>query len=267
MRRLLLSVIVLILSGSLARAQFTDCSSGLLQMPSALMQEDGTFMITNNFLNRHSLPTSGWSYNTFSYGFNVTFWDRLEVGYVCTVFDGKKVGTGSDRTMIMFNQDRHFLGKFQFLKEGEFGLDWIPAFAVGVSDPTTGSSENGYVDGNVEGTGNGYFNRMYAALSKTFNTSWGRIGAHLAYQYNRRRDYPLNGPCAAVTWEPVWLENCFVLDGMRLIAEYDSRTVNLGMIASIWNGRFEAMFELQNFRWINFGARFKVRLNKNNKEQ
>ena len=146
MRKLLLSIVIAFVSCSLARAQFTDSSSGLLQLPTALMQDDGTFMITNNFLNRHSLPTSGWSYNTFAYGFDVTFWDRLEVGYVCTIFNGKKSGKESDRTMILFNQDRHFLGKFQILKEGEFGLGWIPALAVGISDPTTGSSRNGYID-------------------------------------------------------------------------------------------------------------------------
>ncbi len=44
--------------------------------------------------------------------------------------------------------------------------------------------------------------------------------------------------------------------------EYDSRTLNAGAIASLWEGRFEAMFELQDFRWINFGLRFKVGLRK-----
>ena len=266
MRKLLLSIVIAFVSCSLARAQFTDSSSGLLQLPTALMQDDGTFMITNNFLNRHSLPTSGWSYNTFAYGFDVTFWNRLEVGYVCTIFNGKKSGKESDRTMILFNQDRHFLGKFQILKEGEFGLGWIPALAVGISDPTTASSKNGYIDGSagVEGTGNGYFNRMYVALSKTFPTQWGRVDAHVAYLYNRRTDYPLNGPGVAVTWRPVWLVDRGLLDEVQLIAEYDARTVNMGMIASVWDRRFELMLELQNFRWINFGARFKVKLNRDN---
>ena len=85
------------------RAQFVDSSSGLLQMPSAEMHADGVFSITNNYLNRHSLPTSGWSYDTFSYGFNLAFWDRFEVGYVLTIFDGRK-GSSTRRMYRMSRQ-------------------------------------------------------------------------------------------------------------------------------------------------------------------
>lgn len=267
MKRLYLSIIALLLASFAASAQFTDSSSGLLQMPSARMERDGTFMITNNYLNKHSLPSSGWGYDTFSYGLNVTFWSRLEVGYVCTIFDGKRRPNPSDRDKIMFNQDRHFTGKFLLLKEGDFGISWLPALAVGVSDPTTASSSGGYADMDVAGTGNGYFNRMYAAMSKDFNTPWGRVGAHLAYQYNQRSDYRINGVAAALDWSPVWLQNRWLLDEIRLIAEYDSRTFNTGFIASIWDNRFELMFELQNMRWINFGARFKVLMLRDRKKQ
>ena len=46
------------------------------------------------------------------------------------------------------------------------------------------------------------------------------------------------------------------------MAEFDSRTLNVGFVASIWDNRFEAMFELQGLRWVNFGARYKLRLKK-----
>ena len=61
-------------------------------------------------------------------------------------------------------------------------------------------------------------------------------------------------------WRPVWFESLPVLDWVNIIAEYDARTVNAGFIASVWDNRFELMFEMQNMRWINFGARFKLRL-------
>lgn len=252
--RLSVIFLVLLLSSFCARAQFTDSSSGLLQMPSAYMQESGTFMITNNYLNKHALPTSGWGYDTFAYGFSITFWSRLELGYVCTIFDGKRRPNPSPRDEIMFNQDRHFYGRFQLLREGEFGWSWMPSVVVGISDPTTGSSENGYVDGSVDGTGNGYFNRNYVAASKHFDTAWGEVGAHLAYQYNRRSDYHINAPAAGVNWKPVWLCDLWLLDNVNFIAEFDSRTFNFGFIASVWENRFEAMFELQNMRWINFDS-------------
>lgn len=259
-KRLLLVLFLSFACAGTAYAQFTDSSSGLLQMPTAEMQQSGTFMITNNYLNSNSLPSSGWGYDTFAYGFSITFWDRLEVGYVCTIFDGKRKPNPSERDLIMFNQDRHFLGRFQVLKEGEFGVKWLPSIVLGISDPTTGSSENGYIDANVEGSGNGYFNRMYAAATKRFHTTWGEVGVHLAYQYNKRTDYALNGPCAGVNWKPSFLCDKWLLDSVNLIAEYDSRTVNLGFVASVWDNRFEAMFELQGCKWINFGLRYKVRL-------
>lgn len=248
-------------SMSAVRAQFTDCSTGLLQMPTAEMQDDGTFMITNNFLNKHSLATTHWGYNTFQYGIYVSFWKRIEIGYVCTLFNGAW-DPRPDKTeywTIMRNQDRHFVGRVCLLREGEFGISWMPALVVGVSDPTSGSGGD-YSNMKVEGTGNGYFNRNYVVLTKHFTTPWGLVGAHAGYQFNFRLDYQINGPCAGVDWTPVWIQNKGILDNMKVILEYDSRTVNMGFIASIWENRFEAMFELQNFQWINFGLRFKVRL-------
>lgn len=257
-------IAVLLMTVFTCRAQFADCSTGLLQMPTADMQDDGTFMITNNFLNKNSLASSGWCYNTFQYGFYVSFWRRIEIGYVCTIFNGAW-DPRPDKTWrqeIMRNQDRHFVGRICLLREGDFGLKWLPALVVGVSDPTTGSGGYEYTTADVSGTGNGFFNRNYVVLTKHFMTSWGKIGAHVGYQFNQRKDYYINSPCLGVNWSPIWLQHHGILDEVSMIAEYDSRTVNLGFIASIWDNRFEAMFELQNFQWVNFGLRYKLRLKK-----
>ena len=260
MKRAVLIFLLTCLSGWVARAQFADSSTGLLQMPTAEMQPDGTFMITNNYLNKHSLSSSGWGYDTFQYGLAITFWSRLELGYVCTIFDGKRKPNPSWRDKVMFNQDRHFTGRFQLLKEGEFGLKWMPALVVGISDPTTGARGGNYITADVSKGGNAFFNRNFAVMSKHLSTGWGRVGLHAGYQFNWRKDYPINGPCAGLTWRPVWLQDRWILDHIDLIAEYDSRTPNVGCIISIWDNRFEGMFEWQNFKWINFGLRFKVGL-------
>ncbi len=137
----------------------------------------------------------------------------------------------------------------------------MPALVVGISDPTTGSGDAEYISiDDIAGTGNGYFNRNYIVLTKHFSTPWGGVGAHVGYQFNFRTDYPIKAPCAGINWQPVWLQQKGLLDNLNFIAEYDSRTVNLGIIASIWQNRFEAMFELQNFRWVNFGLRYKLRI-------
>ena len=241
-----------------SRAQFADCSTGLLQMPTAEMQEDGTFMITNNFLNKHSLPTSGWNYNTFQYGVAVSFWGRVELGYVCTIFNGKwdprPEEEKTERQRIIINQDRHFSGRLCLLREGEFGFGWMPALVIGVSD-----FDNGMFKHRNE---NGFFSRFYLIASKSFYTAWGDFGAHLGYQWSPRIDYRINAPCVGVNWHPVWLQNHGLLDRLDVIVEFDSRTLNIGTIASIWDNHFEAMFELQNFQWVNWGLRYKLRFKK-----
>lgn len=263
-RRGLITAFLTVIFGIVSYGQFADCSTGLLQAPSAEMQADGTFMITNNFLNRHSLSSSGWNYDTFQYGIYVSFWERIEIGYVCTIINGKwnPAPNKSERQRIIRNQDRHFVGRVCLLKEGEFGKSWMPALVIGISDPTTGSGGGEYISGDVAGEGNGFFNRNYIVLSKHFTTSLGKIGAHMGYQFNHRTDYPINGPCAGLNWYPVWVQDKGPLDWISIIAEYDSRSINMGFITSIWDNRFEAMFELQNFQWVNFGIRYKLRLRK-----
>ncbi len=236
-------------------AQFTDATTGLLQMPSAEMQKSGTFFVTNNFLNPNATPTPKWIYTTFSYGFSIAFWSRLEVAYVCTIIDGKKQRNPSQRDMVMFNQDRHFAARFQVMREGDL-WEYMPSIVVGLSDPVSNKGAD-YIGSDVSAN-NGYFNRTYIAASKHFKTPVGLISGHLAYIYNRRLDYRLNGPCAGVCWSPVWLTNQGILDEVKIIAEYDSRTVNVGTVVSLFGDHVEGMFEWQGFRWINFGARFKI---------
>lgn len=224
------------------------------------MNRDGTFMITNNFMNKHSISDWYWGYHTFEYGFNINLWSRLEIGYVCVILDGKRKPAPTDRDLIMFNQDRHFTAKVLLLREGDFGVSWLPALAVGMSDPTTHIEGQSYSGESVSGEGNGFFNRYYAVATKHFNTKVGAVGAHLGYQYNLRTDFPMNGPCVAVDWVPVWLNKPNF--SLKAIAEYDSRTFNIGFVASIWEDRFEAMFELMAMKWVNFGVRYKLMLKK-----
>ena len=55
-KRLKISIsLLLFLLCFISAGQFWDGSSGLLQSPSADMNGDGTFTVTNNFLNKNSL--------------------------------------------------------------------------------------------------------------------------------------------------------------------------------------------------------------------
>lgn len=251
----LVTAVFLLLATLSGRAQFLDGSSGFLQTPTADMNPSGTFMITNNYLNKHTVNGIYWGYDTFGYAIDITFWSRLEVCYSMTLFDGKRRENPSFRDMITFNQDRHFSAKFLFLKENEFGWNWVPAIAAGIVDPTTGGALD-YTEADVSLGGNGFFNRYYVVATKHFNTPLGEFGVHAGYQYSKRIDFPIHGPCGAINWRPKWLQNDWIK--MNLIGEYDARTWNAGVILSVYKDHFDLMFELQNMQWISFGARYKL---------
>lgn len=244
---------LLLLAGVPARAQFLDSTTGLLQMPTAVMNREGTFMATVNYLNQHTTPET-WDYNTFGYGLNVTIWDRLEMAYVCALLHGTNYYPDQPEPEHWKNQDRHFSAKLLVLREGEFGLDWMPALALGAVDPFTGLRD--YL---IETKSkNGYFQRFYAVATKHFYTSWGEIGTHLGYQFNRHYYYPINGPCAGIDWKPTWVQTNWL--SLDLIAEYDSKTFNIGLIASLWDDHIEAMIDLQALKWVSVGLRYKMHL-------
>lgn len=260
MKRITLILILALICAS-AHAQFFDCNSGLMNAPSAEMEESGTFMITNNYLNSHNVPNKKrWYSATFAYGFDLTFHERVEITYVCTLVKGRKEKTNywPEQTWGKFvNQDRHFSAKFLLMKEHQF-WKWMPAIACGVCDPVTGGNMTDYIGSDVS-SGNGFFNRMYAVATEHFDTPWGTVGGTLGYQYNLRKDCRYNAPCCAVTWDPVWLNRPdSFLSSFRLVAEYDARTFNLGLMTSVWKKHFEAMFELQDCRYITAGLRYRL---------
>lgn len=244
-------------------AQFSDSTKGLLMMPSAEMEKNGTLMLSNSYLNKAYLPKSGWNYSTFAYGFDITFWSRVEVAYVCTIFNGswrpEDPSILTERQRIMRNQDRHFAARFNVIRDGDFGRGWLPSIVVGFSDPVTGAYGGEYLDDTIGEEGNGFFNRYYIAASKHLNTQWGSVGVHMALQYTKRKDFSSRIPCIGISWEPIWLNrNAPLLSSFRLVAEFDGRTANCGAITSIWNNHFDAWICLEGLKWPSTGLRYKV---------
>ena len=123
--------ILLILVGTLAYmslyAQFTTGTTGLLNMPTAEMQRDKTFMFGGGFLEKHATPAR-WTYNTWNYYINITFFPWLEVAYDCTLHKAMKCdpvygcGFWILSTYGKFvNQDRNFSVRLRLLKEDNGG--------------------------------------------------------------------------------------------------------------------------------------------------
>lgn len=237
--------------------QLTNGVTGLLHMPNAEMQRDGTFMIGGNYLDKHNLPDMArWDHNfTYNYFINITFFHFMEVSYVCTLFRALYNGTLPESYWGDFtNQDRHFALRFRLIKEGQF-WKYMPAVVAGVNDPTTQAQGDGYYYGSVGENGNGYFNRWYIAMTKHFEFKGvGELGVHAAYLYNRRKTYLLNSPAFGVNFRPSFHKN------LNLIAEYDAKTINVGATYSLWADHFNLLFELQKGKCISAGFVYKVNL-------
>ena len=66
-----------------ADAQINYGTTGLMNMPTADMQRDKTFMVGGNWLNHHATVPRWW-YDTWNYYINITIFPWLEAGYLCT---------------------------------------------------------------------------------------------------------------------------------------------------------------------------------------
>lgn len=84
MRRLILFLLFFVMIGAV-HAQFTYGTTGLLNMPTADMQRDKTFMFGGGFLEKHATPAR-WTYNTFNYYFDITIfpWLKYPIFVHCT---------------------------------------------------------------------------------------------------------------------------------------------------------------------------------------
>lgn len=244
-------------------AQLTGGTTGLLHLPNAEIQKDATFMIGGNYLNYHNVPYMSkmqYKYDTFNYFINITLFERIEISYICTLNKGvPNSWYWPEQTWGKFtNQDRHFAGKIQLVKEGEW-WKYMPAIAIGVSDPTTGDKKD-YSDLNTSGSGNGYFNRWYAAITKHIHFKRiGELGLHATYLKNNRTDYPLNGLGWGINFRPDFHKN------LNVIIEHDTKTLNIGAIYSLWADHFNFLFELQEGKYISCGLVYKVNLKGRNR--
>ena len=256
-RILVISAFFLLLSGSV-KAQFTYGTTGLLHMPTADMQQDRTFMAGGGYLNKHATPDR-WSYDTWDYYINITFFPWMEVAYTCTIFDEWR----SDRNLHMINQDRNFSGRLRLWKEG-WWKKWTPQIVIGGNDVLHGSDEGGNI-GAVEGSGTGgntFFQRYYAAATK--HLSWyGEWGIHAAYVYSKRIGHKFNGLAFGVDYQFALPGTSFVnkaINGLNLMAEYDSKFMNIGARYTLWKDHIHIIGELRECKYPSIGMYFKVHL-------
>ena len=250
-------VLALLCMVTMGKAQYMYGTTGLLHMPTGEMQRDKTVMLGGGYLDNHATPYH-WTYDTWNYYANITFFPWLEVAYTCTIFDEmiKRGGVW----LHMKNQDRSFHGRLRLWKEG-WWKEWTPQIVAGVYDFTTGAGSD-YTDMAIEGNGNGFFNRYYIAATK--HLSWyGEWGIHAAYVYNKRGKDKLNGAAFGIDYQFALKGDEFyhkAINGLNLMAEYDSKFVNVGARYSIWKDHINLICELRECKHPSVGAYFKVHL-------
>lgn len=91
----------------------------------------------------------------------------------------------------------------------------------------------------------------------------GELGVHFAYVYNKRTDYPLDGPAFGANFRFQLSDSQFLtkaVNNLNLMAEYDSRTINCGFEYSFWKDYINAVVELNRCRYFSGGLVFKVHL-------
>ena len=258
MKRVIGIVCFLLLIACSSQAQFTYGTTGLLHAPTADMQRDKTFMAGGGYLSKYATP-SRWSYDTWNYYINITFFPWLEVAYTCTIFDEWARGG----KVYMKNQDRNFSGRLRLWKEGWWKA-WTPQIVVGANDVLHGSAEGGDI-GAVEGSGTGgntFFQRYYVAATKHIDW-YGQWGVHAAYVYSKRIGHKFNGAAFGVDYQFNLPQTSFLnktINGLNLMAEYDSKFVNVGAKYAVWKDHINLIGELRECKYPSVGVFFKVHL-------
>ena len=124
----ILFLILISMTTSLVHAQYSIGTTGQLMIPTAEMQETGTFMGGANFLPEQVTP-SVFSFPTMNYFVDMTLFSFIEFTYRMTLL---KMTTATGRTGY-HNQDRSNTIRIRPIKESRY----FPAVVVGGDDLLT----------------------------------------------------------------------------------------------------------------------------------
>ncbi|WP_239480702.1 YjbH domain-containing protein [Marseilla massiliensis] len=253
--------------GDKIHAQAMYGTTGLLHASTAEMQRDKTVMAGGNVL--HLTPLHYFNSNeikyTFNYFLNISIFPWLEVGYTCTINYAEHGSTYFPESVWgkYSNQDRAFYGRLRLWKEG-WWKPWTPQIVFGANDPGTHESAGGGGIGSRDSNGgNCWFTRWYLASTKHFTfENIGTFGVHLSFIWDRGlRVEHKNSPAGGLNFRPNLPDDGFwrkAVNGLNLMAEYDSRTFNVGGTYSIWKDRINLVAELNGGKYFSGEVYFKV---------
>lgn len=227
-------VLILLLFAELLTVygQATSGTTGLLNIPSANMHEDGTFIAGGNYLPEVITPER-FSYGTGNYYFNVTFLPFLEITYRLTLLK-------SDHNNGRYTeQDRGFGGRLRLLKEGKYR----PALVVAADDFYTQS----------KGGGNRTFGVLYGVTSKIINWKGNSLGFTIGYGLDAYKKNHLDGVFGGIALSPTFLKQ------LRLMADYDTHSVNIGGSLMLFKHLYLHAF-FNDYRYFVAGGAIHIKL-------
>jgi len=210
--------------------------TGLMKIPSAEMQTDGTFILGGNYLPATLLPEK-YDFNTGNYYFNITFLPFVEFTYCSTLL----------RWEGNHNQDRSFGLRLRLLKESRF----FPSIVTGGNDLYT--SVPG--DKSSSSSGNQLFNSIYGVATKHFLLNKNTFGITMGYGTGGIQSVNLKGVFGGITFVPE------ILPSMKLMAEYDAEVINTGVEISFYK-HFYLMAMAYNLKYFAGGFAYRIYLKK-----
>lgn len=212
------------------QAQYSMGNTGLLNIPTADMQETGTFMGGGNYLPDGMTP---FNFNTGNYFVNITFLSFVELSYRCTLLKTRRY----DGKIGYYQQDRSMSAHIRPLKEGKYH----PSIVIGMDDPFKNSGTN-------------YFATIYGAMTKSFSIAKGDRLALTAGYFIPLNDYSIkDGPFGGISYSPTFCRE------LTFMAEYDSDGFNVGAVGRIWKHISLHVFT-RDFNCISGGIRYECRL-------
>ncbi len=226
-------ILILILTTSRIHAQYALGATGQMMIPTAEMQETGTFMGSANFLPEEVTPNK-FNYPTMNYSVDMSLFSFVELTYRMTLL---KMRTYNGRVGY-HNQDRSNTIRIRPLKESRY----FPAVVIGADDLFTEKATQ-------------YWGDYYGVLTKTFGFCKGHQLAVTAGWYFHQGNQPAfkKGPFGGIRYTPTFCRE------LKLMAEYDTNGWNLGGAIRFWK-RLSVHVFTREFTCVSAGLRYECTL-------
>ena len=212
------------LSPKAIRAQSLSGTTGLVTIPTARMQEDGTLNFGTSYFDKKDQQYFEGTKNYVAVYVSLTFLPFLELVY--------RVNKPLYYHVNNYTMDQTPMVRLRLLKEKKS----LPAVVIGIHDIASTTGWNTV-----------HFNATYLVLSKKISA----FDSHLGYapRIMKAFYYQLDGPFGGVAYSP--------LNSLHLYAEYDSRYVNAGFQYLFLN-HFSISLAALNFNSYAAGINYKI---------